>query len=259
MSPNSLANYSILEINNVDDVILYSPVIIGERNKHFGEKGEWGMGVNILSAKNIQIFNLKVSNCWGDGIYIGGGSYGSSENIKINNAVIDFCRRNGISITDGDSIEIVNTIISNTQGTLPMCGVDIEPNDNNAIINKILIKNLLTFNNSNSGILIFLNQLQGNLKKKVDINIENHRDYNSDIGFMLGGYDQQNSIHQSFPGSINITNPQWINNQISIKCGDNLSKGPKVIFKNIKIKNNKETPKEVKNKLIKTENVVVVE
>jgi len=215
MKPNSIEVYGIMNIFNVEDIRIYTPVIIGERNKHIGTKGEWGMGIFIQGAKNIQILNPKISDCWGDGIVIGKGNNGS-RNIKITNANIDNCRRNGISICDGYNIEIRNPIISNTQGTMPMCGIDIELDDNKAIIDKILIINPITFNNSSAGILIHLANLPGEAKKNVGIRIENHLDNSSDKGLLLGGYKEQNNTYQPLSGSIDIINPKWTNNRTII-------------------------------------------
>jgi hypothetical protein len=255
MMPNSLTHYGIIKIFNIDDVIIYSPVLIGERNEHIGNKGEWGMGIYIQNAKNIQIFDPKISDCWGDGIDIGKGD-NRSGNIKITNAVIDNCRRNGISIGDGYDIRIENPIISNINGTMPMCGIDIEPNDNTAILENIHIVNPITFNNSTAGILIYLASFIGPLKKNVGIRIENHLDNSSNKGFELGGNKEQNNTNQSLSGSIDIINPKWTNNRTSIYVGNN-KMGPKINFKNIKIENPKENLQKIKQELSKIENVNV--
>lgn len=256
MEPNSLEVYGILKLFNIEDVIIYSPVIIGDRNMHIGTKGEWGMGIFIQSAKNIQIYNPKISNCWGDGIDIGKGDYDGSRNIKIINAEIDNCRRNGISICDGNNIIIDRPAISNTNGTPPMCGIDIEPNDNKAILENIHIINPITFNNSTAGILIYLDHFLGPIKKNVGISIENHIDNNSDIGFILGKYREQNNTNQQHIGSIDIINPIWKNNRQSINAGNNLM-GPLVNFKNIKIENSKENLQKIKQELSNIKNIYI--
>jgi len=257
MKPNSLENYGILKLANVDDVKIYSPVIVGERDKHIGNKGEWGMGIYLQGSKNIQIIDPEISNCWGDGIYVGRGNNGGCKNVKINSALIDNCRRNGISITDGENIEIRIPIISNTQGTLPMCGIDIEPNDNNATIDNIHIINPITFNNSSAGILIYLGSLSGVVKKNIGIRIENHLDNNSDIGLnLIAGYKEPNKSEQSFSGKIDIINSKWKNNRISLSAGNN-KWGPKINFSNIEIENPKENLQKIKQELSKIENVSV--
>jgi hypothetical protein len=256
MKPNSLEVYGIMNLFNVEDIRIYTPVLIGERNKHIGTKGEWGMGIFIQGAKNIQILNPKISDCWGDGICIEKGKDGS-KNIKITNAKIDNCRRNGISICDGYNIEIRNPLISNTQGTLPMCGIDIEPDNNNDTLNKIFITNPITFNNSCAGILIYLGHLSGVVKKNIGIRIENHLDNNSDIGLnLIAGYKKQNNNEQPFPGRIDIIKPKWENNRIPIAALNN-KWGPLVNFNNIKIENQKVNFQKIKQELSKIVNVSV--
>jgi hypothetical protein len=257
MKPNSLENYSVIKLSDINDVKVYSPVIVGERNKHTGNKGEWGMGIKILGAKNIQIINPKVYSCWGDGIYIGRGKNGTSKRIRIINAVIDNCRRNGLSITDGEYIEISDSKISNTNGTLPMCGIDIEPNDNNATIDHIQIINPITFNNSNAGISLYLNQLPGRLKKNVGVRITNHLDDNSDLGFIIDSYNERNATIPHLSGSIEIINAEWKNNRYPIYAGNNLIMGPKITLSNYKIKDSKVDIKKIKEELSHKKNLFI--
>lgn len=256
MQPNSLEIYGVMILSNIEDVIIYSPVVFGERAYHLGLKGEWGMGIYILGSKDVQIIKPMVYDCWGDGIYIGKGKNGSCENVKIADAVINNSRRNGISLTDGKDVEILNPIISNTNGTLPMCGIDIEPNENNAIIENIHILNPITFNNSHAGILIHLGGFIGPVKKKVGIKIENHLDDGSDTGFILSGCKEQNNTNLPLSGAIDIINPQWKNNRRSIDSGNN-SMGPKINFKNINIENPKEDLQKIKQELSNNKNVNV--
>jgi len=257
MKSNSMANYGIISINNANNVIIYSPVVVGDRNKHIGNKGEWGMGIYILGSKNIHILHPNISNCWGDGIYIGRSGSESSDNIEIIKGVINNCRRNGISITDGKNIKIQNSIISNTNGTSPMCGIDIEPNDNKATIDSINILNLTTFNNANAGVLIVLNSILGQQEKKIRIKIENHIDDSSNVGLCLGGYNIQNSKFKSLSGSIVINNSFWKNNRLPILNYDNTKMGPQIIFSKIRLTNNSEVKQQnIKLQLSKRGNVL---
>src|SRR5690606_9796269 len=70
MEANNQTNYQVLRIHNVENIKLFNPTIIGDKRNHIGYKGEWGMGISIKSSKNITILNSKISECWGDGIYI---------------------------------------------------------------------------------------------------------------------------------------------------------------------------------------------
>src|SRR5690606_36315193 len=71
LGSSSKSNYEILRIHNKNNITLVNPTIIGDRDNHKGSKGEWGMGISIKDSEGLNIINPKISNCWGDGIYIG--------------------------------------------------------------------------------------------------------------------------------------------------------------------------------------------
>ena len=127
--PNNLSKYSIIRIVGKNVKISGKGSLVGDRQKHFGLKGEWGFGINVTQSKNVSISGLKIRDCWGDCIYIGG----KSENITINNVYLSNSRRQGISITSGTKIKITNSIISDICGTPPEFAIDIEPNKNDTI------------------------------------------------------------------------------------------------------------------------------
>lgn len=257
MQGNSLSNYAIMGMYNVSDVVIYSPVIVGERDKHTGSSGEWGHGINISNSKNIRIMYPDISNCWGDGIYIGGGSV-SCENIEVFKGKVDNCRRNGISITDAKYVKIQNTVVSNANGTPPMCGIDIEPNNNNATIDGIVISNVTTFNNSDGGILIFLNAIVGVNQKNIGIEINNHVDSGSNYGFILGSYYSNVANAKQLTGSIVINNPVWINNKkYPTNADGDYFMMPQIIFNNINIVSSKTTLQNLINQLASQENMTV--
>lgn len=211
MKPNDAENYQILRVFNQENISIYAPVLIGDRFKHKGKKGEWGMGISIAGSYNIKVVNPKIKDCWGDGIYIGKINHRINKNITIENALLDGNRRNGISITCVDGLFLKSPIISNTHGTPPMSGIDIEPNDNTDQINNIIIKDPITFNNK-YGILVVLMNLPGHDDKTVDIEISDHIDDTSLNGFLLSGANAKNRWGNKLLGKIKVINPTWKNN-----------------------------------------------
>lgn len=236
MRPNNLENYGVLKLTDVDSVVIYSPVIVGERNMHIGNKGEWGMGLLILSASHIQVFNPQISDCWGDGIYIGDSKGKTSSDINILDAKIDSCRRNGISISNGLNVRLINPVIQNTNGTAPMSGIDIEPNDNKATINNILISNPITINNRNCGIEIYLARLPAETAIMTNIKIIHPIDKNAHMGFAITTSNKNVGTNSFKPlsGLIEIDNPEWYGNQVALVNGG-LDLAPNFLFKNVKI------------------------
>lgn len=211
MKENGSSTYAILKLNQILNVSIYYPNLVGDRDKHFGSEGQWGMGISIKSSKNIVIYHPNISKCWGDGIYIGRRTSSShsnpSQNIKIIGGVLDYNRRNGISIATADSVMIKKTLIANTYGNSPMSGIDIEPNSNDDVIRSIYLDSVTTFNNGRRGILIYLKNFIGKKEKYISITINNHKDINSMVPLDLGVSKLRKG--EVINGSIKIEDPNW--------------------------------------------------
>lgn len=237
MAPNDSIRYEVLRLHNTENVVLHNPKIKGDRDEHKGTEGEWGMGIDLRSANNIQILNPMISHCWGDGIYIGRMyNHKASNGVTISGGHIDYNRRNGISIVSGENIVIDCTVISNTEGNLPMSGIDIEPNYNNDEANNITINNVVTFNNAKSGIVIDLRRLPGKVRKNVNININNHIDEISEIGFYISSVAKTSSP-DSLPmkGAINVSNSTLIDNITPVNTGRDLTLLPETTIKGMSV------------------------
>lgn len=111
--------------------------IRGDRHTHTGREGEWGMGIHLDGAENVTVSGITIANCWGDCIYVGGGS----KNIRVSNCKLQGSRRQGISITKADGVSINNCKIANISGTNPQYAIDIEPNKK-CSVNNTLIENV---------------------------------------------------------------------------------------------------------------------
>lgn len=126
-------------INITGSARISNLTIIGERDEHIGTSGEWGFGISISKCDHAHIENVTVKNCWGDGIYLGSDTTETHDtgcnNVTITNCLIDNNRRNGISVIDCDNFIIDGCTISNTHGTNPQSGIDIERNSDKQITN----------------------------------------------------------------------------------------------------------------------------
>lgn len=146
MKPNAEKMFAILEINRKRNIQIFNPCLQGDKDTHLGTDGQWGMGINIISSSNIQIYEPFIVDNWGDGIYLGNRSKGDNTNVTISGGLLDNNRRNGISVISASNLYIEDVYITNTFGTLPMAGIDIEPNDASSKINNININNIKVFN-----------------------------------------------------------------------------------------------------------------
>lgn len=134
---NSSENSQVIFAFGRNNIRISGGQIIGERNSHTGSGGEWGHGISIQGCKNVIIENVEVSQCWGDGIYLGlyegWDSAGKQKNFYGSNITIMNCnlhnnRRNNLSITDVDNVTVYKCQFSYAKGTDPQYGIDIEPN-----------------------------------------------------------------------------------------------------------------------------------
>lgn len=198
LSPSDKTNYGMLNIINADNVTIINPKLVGDKYEHLNDKGEWGMGINIINGSNIQVLNPHVQKCWGDGIYLGVRDGGLNKDITIRGGLIDDNRRNGISIISGNNILIEDIVLSNSSGTPPMAGIDLEPNHNHEELENIRIQRTTAFNNADAGFLIYLGSLLGPQRRTVSINLSKCVDYYSQRALLIPGLrnDYENDIEK---------------------------------------------------------------
>ncbi|MDM8177224.1 right-handed parallel beta-helix repeat-containing protein [Olivibacter sp. LS-1] len=242
---NSTANsrYSMLDIEDVENVRVSNATLIGDRKTHKGTQGEWGMGVYIKGAKNVLLENINISEVWGDGIDIYKSSKQNSSNVTIRNVIIKRARRNGITIGSGLNIKIENCQISTIDGTLPMAGICVEPNDGKDYMGKVQISNVST-ENCSAGLHIALLRYPSEQDKLVDINISGLQSKNDNHGLLVGDFfrvQQYGVKTKKLKGRVVFTNISITDSKkdpikyFNSKAG--YEYGPKFVFDGIQIKN----------------------
>ena len=155
--PNAEKKAYVLYVFKVSDVEISGGQILGERARHLGVEGEWGHGIQIRGASRVTVRDIRISDCWGDGITIGGADLKQStpsDDIFISNVVCTGNRRQGLSIGRSRNVRVYDSEFSNTAGTNPQFGIDIEP-DRPGDATDIHIENCLVRNNHGGGIQIF--------------------------------------------------------------------------------------------------------
>ncbi|WP_288883514.1 right-handed parallel beta-helix repeat-containing protein [Pedobacter panaciterrae] len=261
MRPNSNEKYGLLNLVHVSNVTINNPNLEGDRARHKGTKGEWGMGINILSSSKVSVHNPRISNFWGDGIYIGEIPYAdrkkynlddySSKDIAISGGVINNNRRNGISIVSVKGLLVENTLIQNTKGALPMAGIDIEPNNNEQFLEDILIKGVTTKNNAEIGIKYVSSRFVGKRNKRVAITIEDCKDQGSKTGLFLGGLKSSYSSDiRKLDGNISIKNYKSYSNEYPLRSGSNHGYNPGINLQSFSIYKNEKRDSDKEKKLV---------
>ena len=242
LKPSRSGRYELLRIHDKHNVEILFPKIDGNRDKHLGHDGEWGVGISIYSSKDVKIYNPQVENCWGDGITVSKLSTSlPSQNIKIFYPRLNHNRRNGLSIASAINLEIINPVISNTYGIPPMAAIDIEPASQAYTLQNILIESPITFN-SRYGIILALTRASGKNSKPIDIKINNHLDHLSTIGFRVARFKPVYKQNPALKGTIIISNPIWKENKMkSLEVEETFNLTPTIIFKggNVGIQNKK--------------------
>ena len=187
--PVSQGGYRVFNLKNVNNVNVSGRFkIIGDRDEHTGTTGEWGMGVEMRGARNAYFEYLEANNCWGDGVYIGSTpEQNYCENITIGELYADNNRRQGISVVSVKGLKIGYGLLTNTNGTAPEAGIDLEPNNATEFLQGIDLT-LETSGNAQHGVFFFFGNYIGS-ENYVDVNIKllhSHKDYYG-ISFSGGG------------------------------------------------------------------------
>jgi hypothetical protein len=90
-------------------------------------RGEWRHCLALHGAKNIRIYGLRLVKAGGDGLFIGEGPDNFCSNILIQDVECDSNYRQGISVISAKGLTIENCRLTNTYGTAPQAGIDLEP------------------------------------------------------------------------------------------------------------------------------------
>ena len=160
MAANAYEETPVIGVIGVTGVKIYGEgTIAGDKSSHTGSTGEWGHGIMIAGSNNIEVSGgITVTNCWGDGIFIG-DAYGGqdySQNVLVDDFAITSCRRNGISVVSAKTATISNGTISGISGADPQCGIDIEPDTAAQFLQGIVIDNIDTSGCTHMGLLFAL-------------------------------------------------------------------------------------------------------
>jgi hypothetical protein len=186
--PTASQRSYILMVLNATDVNITGGKIMGDRNAHLDTTGEWGMGIAVYAGSNVNINGTKIYNCWGDGIVIGSKgaapyyATNASRNVTVKNVISDNNRRQGITVGKANGVVIDSCVFTNTNGTKPMSGIDIEPDKDTA--QNITITNSEFSYNKGNGVEIYVNK--SSVVKNVTIK-NNYLHHNAYGGYIIRG------------------------------------------------------------------------
>lgn len=145
--PTNSSLYAIVKAGAVNNVEIVGGKIVGDRYKHLSTSGEAGRGIQITGSNNVRVADVLISDCWGDGIYIGSNTVQNySEDVVIEGVTVENNRRSGITVISVKGLKITDVQIDKTNGTVPQCGLNFEPNYNTDFLQNVFVENLAVTN-----------------------------------------------------------------------------------------------------------------
>ncbi|MBS1814580.1 MAG: right-handed parallel beta-helix repeat-containing protein [Acidobacteria bacterium] len=149
----------MLYVHEVQGIEIVNGSYVGERQTHIlsgsptdkNHTDEWCHGLQILGVNNITVRGAHFSSFTGDGICVGNINGTGSTNVYLCDVLCTDNRRQGLSLTQGDGIYVYDSEFSYTYGTLPMNGIDIEPEGSSTVQN-VTIDNCIIKGNEGNGI-----------------------------------------------------------------------------------------------------------
>ncbi len=166
--------------------------------------GEYRHCLDIEGANSVTVTGIACNNSGGDGLYIGEGRQGFSSNITVSQSTFDNNRRQGFSLISGKNILIDGCTFSNTNGTAPEAGIDLEPNTTSDMLQNITIQNSKSTGNHGSGVLVSI----GNLNRSsapISVNISGHTTSGNGLSGYFANNEHDDGV-QGVSGTITIQN-----------------------------------------------------
>ncbi|MFC3267547.1 right-handed parallel beta-helix repeat-containing protein [Vulcaniibacterium thermophilum] len=157
--PNAALKAYVVLADKVTDIEISGGQIIGERYRHQRTDGEWGHAIFIRGSKRVTIRDIRVADCFGDGISLGAAPVWQSapiysEDVAIANVVSTNNRRQALTIGRAKYVEVRDSEFSNSNGVKPQTGIDIEP-DEGGVAYKINIQDCVIKGNKTYGMLAY--------------------------------------------------------------------------------------------------------
>lgn len=151
---NLLEGQRLVNIILQQNITIYGNGGMITMNRSDYTTGEQRHGLWMNNSKNVTVYDLTSENCGGDGFCIGGYEAAPCQNIALIDCHSYNNRRNALSITNAINVKILGGVYSNSNGTAPQFGIDLEPDSKVEALENILIKGVTTSYNRGGGISI---------------------------------------------------------------------------------------------------------
>ncbi|WP_176705924.1 right-handed parallel beta-helix repeat-containing protein [Paenibacillus hemerocallicola] len=174
----------LIRILNVSNVRIVGNGAVFRMNKSAYPAGEQAHIFDIGGSDNVTIEQVNANDSGGDGFYIGNYQATNSycRNIVLRDCRADNNRRQGLSVISVDGLLVENCTFTNTIGTNPQAGVDIEPNGPTDRLKKIRLINCVSEGNKGRGFVSMIKKLS-TASERIDIIFQNCVSRNNAFGF----------------------------------------------------------------------------
>lgn len=148
----------VLLAQQVEDVEISGGRIVGDRDAHLGNTGEWGHGIRIRGCSRVTVRDIRISRCWGDGISAGGilfkdGSSNPGRDLLLVDVACTGNRRQGLTIGSYRGVRVRGCEFSGTGGTPPAAGIDVEPDTGTTA--GVVIEDCMIHGNRGPGVQLY--------------------------------------------------------------------------------------------------------
>lgn len=151
------------------------------------EKSEWRHALSICGCRGVEVFGLVLCQSGGDGIYVSSTPRRNCcKDVHIKDVTCDGNHRQGLSVISAENLLVENCRFTNTAGTAPQAGVDLEPNNPGERLVNCVLRNCRCEGNAGPGLFLYLAHLSGK-SADLSVRVENCVVRNCPSSFGIGG------------------------------------------------------------------------
>jgi hypothetical protein len=118
----------LLKITDQSNITISGYGAVFAMNKPEYTSGEYRMALKLSGVSNVTVEGLTLRDSGGDGVYVGKGAKAYCQDVTLRDLLCADNRRNGLSVVTVDGLTVEGCAFTQTNGTSPQHGVDIEPN-----------------------------------------------------------------------------------------------------------------------------------
>lgn len=156
-------------------------------NAHGYVWSEWRHCLSVSDATGVRIENMLLAESGGDGV-----CFGLARDVVMKNCVCDRNYRQGLSIVGARDMLVEDCVFSNTKGTPPQSGVDIEPWKASEDVVNVVFRNCLSRDNAACGFEVYLRDMD-DTSNPVSLLFDGCRTVGNAQGFFANsGYGRTN-------------------------------------------------------------------